>query len=82
MNSNHPPIQRRSLRDEGRSLQATLALVDRRATLNQLRRWTQGQREQASAWAWKQHLRASDNNVRVPPIPPHVAALPLFGGAP
>lgn len=80
MNSNHPPVQKRSLRDVCRSLQAALARFGRRATLHEIRRWTRGQREQASEWAWKSVLVATDNNVRVPPIPPHVAALPLSGG--
>ena len=32
-------------------------------------RWTKKQREEAEKWAAKTHLKASDNNVRVPPKP-------------
>lgn len=55
-------------------LQDILSLVDREVPVEALRTWTPEQREQAEKWAAKLHLRASDNPVRVPPEPEHVAA--------
>ncbi len=55
-----------------------LALASRRATVVDLVRWSARQRDAAEKWAIAVHLRASDNIVRVPKIPRHVARLPLI----
>lgn len=47
------------------------------ATPSVIAGWTDEQCRQAEEWASAVYFRASDNpNVRIPPIPPHVAALP------
>lgn len=62
-------------------LRDMLALVDREAKLSDLRRWSPEKREEAAKWAGLVHLRASDNIVRVPAEPAHVALLPKMGGS-
>jgi len=57
------------------TLRDLLALVSRRASLNALRSWTPNQRAAAEKWAAATHLRASDNVVRVPPMPACVKCL-------
>lgn len=57
------------------TLRDLLLLVGRdlpRATFNG---WSHAERMAAEKWATKAYLRASDNNVHVPPLPPRVAAL-------
>lgn len=49
-------------------------------TAQVVRAWTDEQCQQAEAWAAARHFRASDNAVRVPSIPPHVAALAATKG--
>jgi hypothetical protein len=60
--------------------QATQDLLDlgsdKLAMLGVIATWTDEQCRQAEAWASARHFHASDNAVRVPKIPPHVAALP------
>ena len=60
--------------------QATQDLIslgsDKLAMLSVIAKWTDEQCQQAEAWASARHFRASDNAVRVPEMPPHVAALP------
>jgi hypothetical protein len=56
-------------------LRDLLGLAGREAPLRVLRSWSREQRAQAQAWAAKVHLAASDNPVRVPSMPPHVAQL-------
>lgn len=43
--------------------------------------WTDEQCQQAEEWAAARHFRASDNAVRVPPVPAHVAAIAAEGKA-
>lgn len=50
-------------------LQDMLALVDVRVTVRELERRTATERYAAEQWAGLQHLRASDNRVRVPRKP-------------
>lgn len=53
---------------------------DKTAPLSVIATWTDEQCRQAEDWASARHFRASDNpGVRVPPIPPHVAALDDVG---
>lgn len=52
-----------------------LALVGRKLTRAAWRTWSERERVEAMNWAAAVHLRASDNVVRVPAIPPYVAAL-------
>lgn len=53
---------------------------DRVLTLGVVQRWTDEQCKQAEEWAAALHFAASDNpEVVVPPIPPHVDALPRLG---
>jgi hypothetical protein len=66
-------------RDSTESLHALrdlLLLASRKATLTTLRGWTMDERRAASDWAAKAYCAASDNPVRVPPMPAHVASLP------
>jgi hypothetical protein len=49
---------------------------DKLAMLSVIATWTDEQCQPAEAWASARYFRASDNAVRVPEIPPHVAALP------
>lgn len=66
--------------DWKRDDQATQDLLDlgsdKLAMLSVIATWTDEQCQQAEAWASARHFRASDNSNRVPPIPPHVVALP------
>lgn len=62
-------------------LRDMLLLVDRKAKLSDLRRWSPAKREEAAKWAGLVHLRASDNVVRVPDEPAHVRLLPKIGGS-
>lgn len=42
--------------------------------------WTPEERKAAAEWAWLSHLKAGDNDVAVPPCPPHVKKLrPDYG---
>lgn len=50
-------------------LQDLLALCDTWVGRKKINAWTPLQRAQAHLWAWKTHLRASDNPVRVPARP-------------
>lgn len=63
--------------------QATQELIelgsDKHAPLSVIAAWANEQCQQAEAWASARHFRASDNNNRVPPIPPHVAELEDVG---
>ena len=64
-----------------RNDQATQDLLelgsDRLAMPSVIATWTDEQCQQVEEWASARHFRASDNpGVRVPPTPPHVAALP------
>ena len=56
-------------REELRSIQDLLALVDHKVTLKEIASWSNDKREKVVKWAGKVHLRASDNIVRVPPKP-------------
>ena len=68
------------MKDWKRDDQATQDLIDlgsdKLAPLSVISTWTDEQCRQAEAWASARHFHASDNIVRVPPVPPHVAALP------
>jgi hypothetical protein len=55
--------------DDLDSLSDLLGLVGITADPDDISEWTKHQQEQASKWAAKTHLSASDNNVRVPPMP-------------
>lgn len=58
-------------------VRSILSLADRDVSLEIAAGWTQEQRDAASNWAACVHASASDNDdVEVPEIPPHVAALP------
>jgi hypothetical protein len=52
-----------------------LNLVGRRVTHRKLYSWTNLERARALLWASAVYLRAGDNLVRVPTMPPHVARL-------
>lgn len=60
--------------------QATQDLIelggDKLVMLSVIATWTDEQCRQAEAWASARHFKASDNAVRVPPTPPHIAACP------
>lgn len=59
--------------------QDLLSLADKLAMRSVIATWTDEQCQQAEEWASARHFSASDNpGVRVPPIPPHVAALPEY----
>lgn len=58
------------------TLRDLLLLAGRKVTLKSLRDWSLIEREAAADWASAIHLRASDNPVRVPRTPKHVASLP------
>lgn len=72
------------MKDWKRDDQATADLLelgsDKIAHLHIIATWTDEQCRQAEAWASARHFRASDNAVRVPKIPPHVADLPEMNG--
>lgn len=51
---------------------------DRVLTLGVVEQWTDEQCKAAEDWAFALHFQASDNDVEVPPIPPHVEALQRF----
>jgi len=55
------------------ALEALLGLVDSPVPLDIIRVWDAQQKQDAGDWAMRTHLRASDNNVRVPTKPAHVA---------
>lgn len=78
-----PKREDRNMKKWKRDDQATQDLIelvsDKQAPLNVIVTWTDEQCQQAEAWASARHFRASDNNNRVPPIPPHVAALEDVG---
>lgn len=61
-----------------RVLRDLLALADKDVSNRTLLKWTEEERKQAEKWAALTHLRASDNNVRVPPEPEHVKPLPAM----
>ena len=60
-------------RQENEELQtlATMLMLalDKVVTLGAMRKWTPEQRAEAEKWAGLSYLRASDNNVKVPPKP-------------
>lgn len=64
--------------------QATADLIelgsDKIAHLHIIGTWTDAQCREAEAWASARHFKASDNDVSVPIMPEHVAALPEMGG--
>ncbi len=62
-------------------LQSMLGLVDRWAPMATIEKWSKAQLESAERWAAKTHLKASDNNVRVPKCPRHVEKLEPVGDA-
>lgn len=64
--------------DEYPFLRDLLALVERRLTRRAFRTWTPTQRLRATQYAWRAHLRASDNVVKVPTMPACVKRLPFF----
>jgi hypothetical protein len=49
-----------------------LELVSTKVPLDVIKGWTWDQRAEAERWAGLLHLKASDNPVRVPPVPEHV----------
>lgn len=52
------------------SLQILLLLVlDKKVSLKTIKEWTDTERAAVEKWASACYLRASDNNVRVPPKP-------------
>jgi hypothetical protein len=56
--------------------QSLLALASKQLPWVTWNSWSSEQRAQAANWAAATHLRASDNNNRVPPMPEHVKPLP------
>ncbi len=46
-----------------------LELVSMEVPVEKVKGWTEDQMKAAFEWAWKLHLQASDNIVRVPPMP-------------
>jgi hypothetical protein len=72
--------RKKTMKNWKRDDQATQDLLDlgsdKLAMLGVIATWTDEQCRQAEAWASARHFHASDNAVRVPKIPPHVAALP------
>lgn len=55
--------------DDLHSLADLLLLVGVKVDASDVAEWTVHQQNLASDWAAKTHLRASDNPVRVPPMP-------------
>jgi hypothetical protein len=55
-----------------RALRDILELVCTEVPLAVVKAWTWDQRAEAERWAGLLHLKASDNPVRVPPVPAHV----------
>lgn len=54
-----------------------LCLTDVEPDEDEIGTWTNRERLEAISWAWLSHLHANDNDdVVVPPEPPHVKALP------
>lgn len=69
MSPNAPRITFNTLRD-------MLLLVGRDLSREKFNAWSQAERNKAERWAAATHLRASDNPVKVPPLPAHVSVLP------
>jgi hypothetical protein len=66
----------RRFRRQDRELRRMLSLVDVYVTLKVIKRlWTDVDCEQAWAWATAVHLKASDNIVHIPPVPPCIKRL-------
>lgn len=64
---------RQQHRENSRILRDMLALVDCVVPVRVIEFWNSAERSDAETWAAKSHFRASDNRVRVPPMPQFLA---------
>lgn len=64
------------MRDDQATADLLDLATDRLAPLTTIAAWSDDQCRQAEAYAAARHFQASDNDVKVPPMPAHVAALP------
>lgn len=65
-------------RDDQATQDLVTLVCDRLVMLSVIERWTDEQCRQAEEWAAAVHFRASDNAVKVPQMPAHVAECPRF----
>lgn len=54
---------------DAKTVQDMLTLVSCRVTLKEIKSWSPERRERIEKWVSACHLRASDNNVRIPKRP-------------